>query len=410
MTSTDLSAATAATAPSGPSAKRVGVGALVVAGIALVGIALGAWLLSSGRGDSAMLSWLIGAGLGVVFQRGRFCFMCIFRDVIVRRRVGGMLAVLTALAVGLVGYTLILDVWVPNPASGRLPPDAHVGPVSWVLALAGVAFGLGMSLSGGCISGHLYRLGEGYARAPVALVGALIGFGLGFLTWRTAYVEVIWRAPAVWLPATFGHAGALLLQLAALLALAGLLWWWSRDKLWPEQTGTLTPARLWRAVFGRRWPPLLSGGIVGALAVIAYFRVEPLGVTAQLGSLSRTAMDRAGWLSDRLPGLDTLAGCITVVSQAVLDNGWLIMGLVLGSLAMALLSGRFRPSRLTVGNAGTALLGGVLMGWGAMLALGCTVGVLLSGIMAGALSGWVFFGSSFLGVFLGIRLGFDRSE
>ncbi len=356
-----------------------------------------------------MLSWLIGAALGVVFQRGRFCFFCVFRDLIEKRRVGGMLAVLTALAVGLIGYTLILDVWVPNPA-GRLPPDAHVGPVSWILVVAGVAFGLGMALSGACISGHLYRLGEGYARAPVALVGALAGFGLGFLSWRTAYVEVIWRAPALWLPATFGHAGALLLQLGFLALLAIVLWWWSKDTLRPVEGGALTPARLAKAVFGRRWPPLVSGTLVGLLAVVAYFRVEPLGVTAQLGSLSRTAMDRAGWLADRLPGLDTLAGCITVVSQAVLDNGWLVMGLVLGSFMVALPSGSFRPTRLKLGNASTALLGGVFMGWGAMTALGCTVGVLLSGIMAGAVSGWVFFAACFLGVFLGIRLGLHRTE
>ena len=38
----------------------------------------------------------------------------------------------------------------------------------------------------------------------------------------------------------------------------------------------------------------------------------------------------------------------------------------------------------------SGLAGGMLLGWGAMTGLGCTVGTLLSGIMAGALSGWVF--------------------
>jgi hypothetical protein len=44
------------------------------------------------------------------------------------------------------------------------------------------------------------------------------------------------------------------------------------------------------------------------------------------------------------------------------------------------------------------------MGWGAMTALGCTVGVLLSGIHAGAVSGWVFLAACFAGVHIGLWL------
>jgi hypothetical protein len=54
-------------------------------------------------------------------------------------------------------------------------------------------------------------------------------------------------------------------------------------------------------------------------------------------------------------------------------------------------------------NSIASLIGGVLHGWGSMTALGCTIGVLLSGTQAFALSGWVFFLFSFLGVWLGIK-------
>jgi hypothetical protein len=43
------------------------------------------------------------------------------------------------------------------------------------------------------------------------------------------------------------------------------------------------------------------------------------------------------------------------------------------------------------------------MGWGAMTALGCTVGVLLSGIHAGALSGWIFLVFCAFGVWIGLK-------
>jgi hypothetical protein len=341
--------------------------------------------------------------IGIVFQRGRFCFFCIMRDTIEERNSGPMFSVLTALAVGGVGYAIIFGLFLPDPATGRLPAGAHIGPVSPALALAGLAFGIGMALSGACISGHLYRLGEGYARAPIALVGSLIGFGVGFFTWQTLYVETIAAAPEGWLPATFGYGGALIVHLLALGAIGLLLWRWLPE-LPARPGGKITAGRIFDAIFKQRWNPLLTGAIVGVIGVFAYLRVEPLGVTAQLGSIARTTLADAGYLADRLPGLDTFAGCATMVAHLIMDNGLLIGGLVLASLVVALIGGHFQPSRLTPLNSLTALIGGVLMGWGAMIALGCTVGTLLSGISAFALSGWVFGAATFAGVWLGIKL------
>jgi len=86
------------------------------------------------------------------------------------------------------------------------------------------------------------------------------------------------------------------------------------------------------------------------------------------------------------------------------NNGLFILGLVVASWASALLAGDFQPKRPRVSELLRNLLGGVLLGWGSMLALGCTVGTLLSGIMAGALSGWVFAVFCLVGVWLGLRI------
>jgi hypothetical protein len=82
----------------------------------------------------------------------------------------------------------------------------------------------------------------------------------------------------------------------------------------------------------------------------------------------------------------------------------LIIGLVGASLAAAIAGNRFKLSAITPVNGTTALIGGVLLGFGAMISLGCTIGVLLSGTQAFALSGWIFFGAVFLGVWSGIKL------
>ncbi len=369
--------------------------------IALLAIAYLLYVMPN-RGAAASFSVLTGAALGLLFERGRFCFYCILRDYIEERNSGPLYSILVALAVGGIGYAIVFGAFLPNAWSGRLPPGAHIGPVSWILAVAGVSFGVGMALSGACISGHLYRLGQGYTRAPFALFGSLLGFGIGFYTWNSLYLSTIVNAPTVWLPAWLGYSGALIVHLLALGLLAiWLLRWLPELPAQPAQQFTL--AHLRQRLLVDRWPPLLTGALVGLVGVFAYLRVEPLGVTAQLGSLSRTVLANSGWLPERLHGLDTLAGCATQVIQTITDNGLLISGLVFAALAAALLGNRFQLSTLTLRNGSSALLGGVLMGWGSMTALGCTVGTLLSGISAFALSGWLFAATVFIGVWLGIK-------
>ncbi len=377
----------------------------ILALIVLAAITAGAFLLqnTAGWGATASFSLLVGALLGIAFQRGRFCFYCILRDYIEFKNSTALYSILTALAVGSIGYVIIFGMFLPNPAVGRLPPGAHIGPVSWVLVAGGIAFGIGMALSGACVSGHLYRLGEGYLRAPIALIGTLIGFGLGFFSWSALYIDTLVRAPVSWFPATFGYGGSLILQLALIGGIGlFLLRWLPESKA--SEGGKWSLARVYKILFRQRWNPLATGALVGLVGVFAYLRVEPLGVTSQLSSLSRTVLNDAGLLADRLNGLDTFAGCAAIVIQTITDNGWLIIGLVLASFAMALLSKRFSFSKLTVVNSITALLGGIFMGWGSMVALGCTVGTLLSGISAFAVSGWVFFAAVFIGVWLGIKL------
>ncbi len=386
--------------PNTAAAVRVGLAGLIAAALLALAFSLHD---TPGRGAAASFSLLVGVALGVIFQRGRFCFFCILRDYIEHRNSAGMFAILSALAVGGIGYVIVFGAFMPNPAAQGLPPDAHIGPVSWVLVAGGIAFGLGMALSGACISGHLYRLGEGYTRAPLALFGALIGFGVGFFTWYTLYVETLSVAPIAWLPKTFGYGGSLAVHLA-ILTVIGVFLLRRAPELPAQVGGKITLQRLYQSLFVTRWNPLVTGALVGVVGMFAYFRVSPLGVTSQLGSLTRTTLNNAGLLADRLPGLDTFAGCATRVVETITNNGFLIGGLVAGSLAIALFTNRFQLSRLTLRGAITALLGGALMGWGAMVSLGCTVGTLLSGISAFALSGWLFGGAVFVGVWLGIKL------
>lgn len=382
--------------------------ALSILAACAIGIAL-IWgvlhLSSDGAGRTLGLSLALGTGFGIVLQRSRFCFFCHTRDFVEGGDPRGVLSILVALGVGVAGYTLVIGAWLPAPLPGRLPPDAHIGPVSPALAVAAFAFGLGMSISGSCISAHLYRLGEGSPTSPFALIGTLIGFGIGFLTWNTIFLRVISEAPVVWLPHHLGYAGTLGASLAVLTLLAIAVLSRARPDPAASTPQPVSLAATANALFVQRWPAMAGGVAVGVLSAASYLRVGPLGVTAEIGSLARTAANTAGWLPDTLHGLDALRGCATAVQTAVLSkNGAFVLGLVGGSFAAALVAGQFRPRRPSFRDAASGLAGGILMGWGAMTALGCTVGVLLSGIHAGALSGWVFLVFAGIGLLAGLPL------
>lgn len=378
-----------------PSPARLGVSAALV--VALLASAY--WLHDSGR-QSQALSILFGAAFGIVLQRSRFCFFCNFRDWLDDGDPRGLLGIIVALAVGVVGYAVVFGAWLPDPSSGRLPPDAFIGPVSIALIIAGLVFGAGMAVSGSCVSAHLYRLGEGSPTAPFALVGTAVGFALGFLSWNTLYLAFIAGAPVVWLPARLGYAGALIASLVVLAAVGLLVTRRAPHFSRPADDGP------WQQILVQRWPAWIGGAIVGVLGMVAYLRVAPLGVTAEIAGRTRQAAQALGVSPTRLEGLESLRGCVTVVRDAILsNNGAFVLALVVAAFACAYAAGQFKPVRPTSGQVIRGMLGGMLLGWGAMIGLGCTVGTLLSGIMAGALSGWVFGAAVFVGVAITLRGG-----
>jgi len=376
----------------------------------LVAIIAGALVLStSSVSDSSRpISLLIGAALGFVFERGRFCFFCLFRDATESRHTRPLLSVVTAIAVGAIGYAVMFGLYLPNSKGEGLPPGAHIAPVSLPLIVGAAAFGLGMVLSGACISGHLYRIGQGYLRAIPALIGSLIGFGLGFFTWNTLFLEQVSESPFLWLPRWLGYSGSLALVLFVLAVLAIFLLRVNRQPADEPIQQPLQSQKVGEQIidvlFTRRWTPVATGTLVGLIGVVAYIRTTPLGVTSQLSSISRSVLDSRQLLPEVLHGIDMLRGCVAIVSSTISNNGWLVIGFVAASLAAAVGGGRFKLQVPTLGNSASALLGGVFLGWGSLTALGCTVGVLLSGTQAFAVSGFVFLVVVFATVTLGVRL------
>lgn len=381
-----------------------------IAAVIIVVLLLLSQILESSQtyGSPAATSLLIGTALGIAFERGRFCIFCIFRDSINQNRNYGLISIFTALAVGSIGYTIIFGLFLPTPDGEQLPPSAHIGPVSLALVLGAFAFGIGMALAGACISGQFFRLTQGYIRAIPGLIGVVIGFILSFNTWNFLYRNSIESAPRLWLPNYFGYAGSLAISL---LAIGGLIFWLLKKSDPTESEHHGGRSMDWREMrdnlIKKRWSPWVTGTVVGIIGVAAYLRIEPLGTTRQLNSIAQSIGTRYELYPD-LIGLEGLSGCIGAAVEVITNNGWLIIGFFIAALAASISGNRFKYQPLTTKGTLSSLVGGILLGWGSFTSLGCTIGNLLSGTQAFALSGWTFFLFSFIGAWVGIKLKLDK--
>ncbi len=80
-------------------------------------------------------------------------------------------------------------------------------------------------------------------------------------------------------------------------------------------------------------------------------------------------------------------------------------GIVLGALLAAGLAGRFSPTLyLPMRSVAAAIIGGLLLGYGARLAFGCNIGAFFSGVASSSLHGWLWFVAALAGNWFGLRL------
>jgi hypothetical protein len=81
------------------------------------------------------------------------------------------------------------------------------------------------------------------------------------------------------------------------------------------------------------------------------------------------------------------------------------IGIVLGALIAAGLAGRYAPRfRIPLRALAAAIIGGLLMGYGARIAFGCNIGAFFSGIASTSLHGWLWIAAALPGTWIGIKL------
>lgn len=357
----------------------------------------------------------LGLGFGIVLQRSRFCFNSAFRDLLQFRSGRTMKGVIVGMAVATAGFGLRMYDLLPNPFLGPIAPEAHAVPLSLALVVGGVLFGVGMVIAGGCTSGSLYRMGEGYVASWVSFAGILTGLVVASHTWNWWWQRFVRHAPIVWFPRALGYGGAVVMTLVGLLgAYLLVLWIESRGGVGVQEYAPSIPAAsfgekiraLSHGIFIRGWPAAVGGAAMGVLNILAYNAHMPWRIVGELSRWANGAASLVGLGPGALHGTDSLSACTLRVGGGVFTHGFLLnVGLFGGSLLAALLAHEFklRIPRHRVRYA-QSLGGGLLMGYGSGLALGCTAGAFFSAIPSLALNGWVFALALVAGVFIGLRV------
>ncbi|HYF53085.1 MAG TPA: YeeE/YedE family protein [Salinarimonas sp.] len=374
---------------------------LAVAAGAAAAAAFGALALAQAISPRQAALYVVGTLMGLVLYHAAFGFTSAWRVFIADRRGAGLRAQMVMLAVA-------ATLFFPALSAGTLlgqPVSGLVAPVGVSVAVGAFIFGLGMQLGGGCASGTLYTVGGGSTRMLVTLAFFIVGstIGAAHLHWWSALPSL----PRASLIQLWGPWTALAANLAVFAALA-----WLTVVLEKRRHGALegppaAPREGLARVLRGPWP-LVWGAVALALLNFATLALagRPWGITsaftlwgsklAQLGGI-----DAWAWPYWATPARAAeLEGSVFADVTSVMD-----FGIIVGALLAAGLAGRFAPTwRVPPRSLLAAVVGGLLLGYGARLAYGCNIGAYFSGIASGSLHGWAWLFFAFFGNVAGTRL------
>lgn len=205
-----------------PKMNQIPIGILLFAGI----IALGLWLI--GVNEKMVFYLVTGVCFGFILQRSRFCFTAACRDPLLTKSTSLTRAVLVAFAVATIGFTAI-----KYGAAENSLDLAGVNALSLATAIGAFLFGIGMVIAGGCASGTLMRIGEGFTMQLLALVFFIIGSLLADshkAFWTDNFHS---QGTKIFLPNVLGmgYLWAAVLQLALIATLYFVAEWYENKKI-----------------------------------------------------------------------------------------------------------------------------------------------------------------------------------
>lgn len=350
--------------------------------------------LASGFGWRLAALAIIGTLLGVTLYRSSFSFAAAYRRLFLYRETRSieahvlLLAFTTALFIPILAFG--------SPLGGQ--PTGAVAPVGLSVAIGAFIFGLGMQLGGGCGSGTLYTAGGGNSRMVITLIAFCAG---GFFA--SLHLD-FWQSLPHFPEISLGESLGWVLGPALQLALLAGLWLWLR---YIGKSASLMSGKLTSSILHGPWPLVFAAVVLAVLnAATLAVAGHPWVITWGFTLWGAKAAMMLGW-SPADDGFWSAGYAANALASSPFADTVSVMnlGILAGALLAAALAGRFTPSwRLPIGSVLAAILGGLLMGYGARLSFGCNIGSFISGVASTSLHGWQWIIFALAGIWAGVRL------
>ncbi|MFK3838934.1 YeeE/YedE family protein [Staphylococcus capitis] len=327
------------------------------------------WMIISGL--------IVGALLGFVMQRTRFCLAGGFRDMYVQKSNKMFYALLVAITVQSLGLLIFTSL-------GIVKVPAHTFPVVGTI-VGSFIFGIGIVLAGGCATGMWYRAGEGLIGSWVALILYAITSAIT----KTGVLLPVMNAinkplnVNVSVSQSTGVPNWVLVLILAIITVTLVVRTLRKPKVMvPKLKQKYTGIRHY--LFERRYHSFIAGIAVGLIALLAWPMSESTGRPYGLGITTPSA-NLINFL---------ISGNTKFIDWGVL----LVLGIFIGSYVAARGSKEFKwrlPDKKTIRN---SAIGGILMGFGASVAGGCSIGNGLVETATMSWQGWLGLASMIAGV------------
>ena len=348
-------------------------------------------------------TFVIAFIMGAVVNKTNFCTMGAVSDLVNMNDSSRMRAWILAGTVALIGVLIIEGLGRADLSAGTLPPYRG-SEFQWGrYILGGLLFGIGMTLASGCGNKTLIRIGGGNIKSVfVFIIIAVISYYMVDpfkelpSTWYQTYFASWLGVASVSLstPQDIGSmvGGALgTSHLHTRLVVGGLI-------------AALSLFIIFRSSdFRKNFDNIFSGVVVGIAVLLAWYITSNVVVNTDDGALKLTQfysewdmmMDSddgkpKNGSSNLQPQSFTFISPIgqmfgyagSSFASAFLTFGVLsVLGVILGSFAWALVTRSFRVEWfVSFKDFYTHFIGAVLMGFGGVLGLGCTVGQGITGV------------------------------
>ena len=351
---------------------------------------------------------ILGFILGFIVNKTNFCTMGAVSDWVNIGDLNRFKAWMLATSIAVLGVSILEFIDIINLDASRPPYRGSV--FFWPRYLiGGLMFGVGMTLTSGCGNKTLIRLGGGNLKSFVVL---LVAGSMAYLMTRTDFYGLIfhsWMSPISPDLAKIGIADQ---SLAAIFS-AFLIF--ENLEIFSFSLGIIISLAIFIFIikagdFFNNLNNLLAGLTVGITVVLAWFLTG--------GDLGKEWIESVEFMDNPLPGVgvqsltfinpmgETLIFASNGADLYYLTFGvTILLAVIIGSFTYAIISNNFRFEWfVSLQDFLRHIFGGVLIGIGGVLSLGCTIGQGVSGVSTLALGSFLALASIILGAAITMKI------